>query len=120
MTGWGKRVSVSIMRLQSSNSWRCQASSPACARISLRSCPAEKPRPFAASTITRTAGSAARPFNAASIAAIIAEDSGFEAFGLIQDEARLALVPPLDENQAGLRSGLINGHDSSSSRESTA
>jgi hypothetical protein len=48
MTGCGIRVSRVIIRLQSSKSRRCQSLSPACARISFRSWPAQNPRPLAA------------------------------------------------------------------------
>src|SRR4030095_1613347 len=59
MTGCGSVVMVIIMRLQRANS-DSTSGTLSMARTSLRSCPAQKPRPLAASTTTRTAGSAAR------------------------------------------------------------
>ena len=53
MTGWGIWVRATINRLQLSNSRFCQPPSSAFARISLRSWPAENPRPAAPKTMTR-------------------------------------------------------------------
>jgi hypothetical protein len=62
--------------LQSSNRRVCHAASAACARISFRSCPAEKPRPAAARTTTRASASAAVASTSLCRAAIIADESG--------------------------------------------
>src|SRR6266536_1400666 len=59
MTGCGSVVMVIIMRLHRAKSDSTSDTLPM-ARISLRSCPAQNPRPFAASTTTLTVGSAAR------------------------------------------------------------
>src|SRR6185503_8536107 len=59
MTGCGSVVIVIIMRLQRANSASTSGTLPI-ARISLRSCPAQNPRPLAASTTTRIVESAAR------------------------------------------------------------
>src|SRR5262245_32459109 len=58
MTGCGSSVSVIIIRLQRANNASTSAMSRI-ARISLRSCPAQNPRPRAATTTTRTSGFAA-------------------------------------------------------------
>src|SRR5712692_6741834 len=78
MTGCGISVIFIIIRLQSSKSLVCQAWSSECARISLRSWPAQNPGPVPASTTTRAAGSAPTSASATSSAAIISRERGLK------------------------------------------
>src|SRR5580765_2657393 len=74
MTGCGSVVMVIIMRLQRAKSDSTSRTSPM-ERISLRSCPAQNPRPLAASTTTLTVGSAARRSNVVCSSSMSALDS---------------------------------------------
>ena len=76
ITGCGSVVNASIIRPQASNNARCQRWSAACARISLRSWPAQNPLPSPASTTTRAEVSAAALSSSACSAAIMSDDSG--------------------------------------------
>src|SRR5262245_17372901 len=74
-TGCGRWIRLSIMRLQASNNDDCHASS-GCARISRRSCPAQKCLPAPARTTARTVPSVPSRSNSDSSAAIMAVESG--------------------------------------------
>src|SRR6185436_10775876 len=80
MTGCGSRVIVSIIRLQRATSDSTSVT-PAMPRISLRSWPAQKPRPLAASTTTRTRGSSAMRSNADCSSLMRALDSALNCAG---------------------------------------
>ena len=77
ITGCGSVVSLVNVRLHAAKSSRCHAAS-ACARSSFRSCPAQNPRPAAASTTTRTPRSDAMRSSSASSAASIGRDSALK------------------------------------------
>ena len=99
MTGCGSFVKETIIRLQSSKRRRCQASSPACARISFRSWPAQKPRPSAARTTTRAEGSMAMASISSWIAAIISRERGLNRSGRFS--TRRTTPPSLRDTTSG-------------------
>src|SRR5258708_8621583 len=76
ITGWGRRTSESIISLHCSKSAFCQAL-PECARISRRSCPAQKCLPAPARTTSFASSSFATRSSSACSAASIAVESGF-------------------------------------------
>src|SRR5882724_5279642 len=76
ITGWGRRTSESIISLHCSKSAFCQ-DLPGCARISRRSCPAQKCLPAPARTTSFASSSFATRSSSACSAESIAVESGF-------------------------------------------
>ena len=105
MTGCGSVVMVIIMRLQRANSASTSGTLPI-ARISLRSCPAQNPRPLAASTTTRTVGSAARRSKVDCSSSMSALESALNWPGRLSVSVATPSFVSVSSRALGLRRGI--------------